>query len=129
MSSLTTTQFLFKLTLVTMPQEVPHGKPMGDSFKRPMNRLKHYGKLSLHKCFFFTKLRKIVKYYKHFYLAKGAVNQLEDIRLKQHLEIQQIVLHSDTMNGIAKARIKIFRNKLQSLVYKKEEGCRIRSRT
>lgn len=78
---------------------------------------------------FFTKLRKIVKYYKQFCLAKAAKSRLEESRLRQHLEFWQVILHSDTANGTTKARIKILRDKLQSLANQKEEGRKIRSRT
>ena len=46
----TTTQSLSKLTLVTMSQEVPHGKPMEYSFRRPRSQLGQYGKPPLHNC-------------------------------------------------------------------------------
>jgi hypothetical protein len=54
---------------------------------------------------------------------------LEEIRLWQHLEFWQIFLHYDTTIEITKAMIKIIGDKLQSIAYKKEEGCRIRTLT
>lgn len=78
---------------------------------------------------FFTKLRRIVKYYKQLRLAKALKNRLEETRLRQYLEVWQTVLHSDSMNGTSKAWTKRLRDKLQSLAKKKEEGRRIRSRT
>ena len=78
---------------------------------------------------FFTKLRKVVKYYKQFCLAKAVVSRLEESRLRQHLEFWQVILHFDTTNATTKARVKILRDKLQSLADTKEERRKIRSRT
>lgn len=48
----------------------------------------------------FTKLRKIVRYYKQLCLA----------RLRKHLELWQVVYHFDITNGTAKARVKLLRD-------------------
>lgn len=78
---------------------------------------------------FFTKLIKIVRYYKQFCLARAAENKLEETTLRKHLEFWQIVLRSNTMNGTTKANIELLRDQLQSLADRKEGGHRIQSRT
>ena len=78
---------------------------------------------------FFTKMGKVVKFYKQFCLAKATESRLEESRLRQHLEFWQVILHSDTTYGTTKPKIKMFRDKLQSLADKKEVGCKIRSWT
>ena len=44
----TITRYLFKLISATMLQEAPHGKQMGDFFKKPGNQFKRCGKRSPH---------------------------------------------------------------------------------
>ena len=46
---------------------------------------------------FFIKLRKVVKCYKQFCLAKALESRLEESRLRQHLEFWQVILHHETM--------------------------------
>jgi hypothetical protein len=98
---------------------------MGDFFKKPGNQFNSTTKALPPHMAFFTKLRRIVKYYKQFCLAKATESRLEESRLRQHLDFWQVTLHSNTTNGTTKARIKILRDKLQSLANKKDEGRKI----
>ena len=68
-----------------------------------------------------------MKYYKQCCLAKATKNILEETKLWQHLEFQQIDLHSKPINGTTNAKINILRDELQNLADTKKEGRKIRS--
>ena len=122
--------------LVSFQINFSNNTPGGSSWKangrfllEAREPIKALWKTLLPQMVFFTKLRKVVKYYKQFCLAKAVVSRLEESRLRQHLEFWQVILHFDTTNATTKARVKILRDKLQSLADTKEERRKIRSRT
>lgn len=55
---------------------------------------------------FFTKLRKVVKYYKQFCIAKAIEARLEESRLRRSLQFSQILLHSNLQNEANKFAFK-----------------------
>ena len=64
----------------------------------------------------FTELRKVVKYFKQFGLAKAIETKLEETRWRKHLDCWQPIIYSYTTNEATKANTKNIRTQLQNLV-------------
>ena len=71
---------------------------------------------------FFTKLRKIIRSFKQFCLAKAAETTLEETRLRKYLEFWQNFLHFDTIKETTKANVKNLMAQLQNLVDRIADG-------
>ena len=61
--------------------------------------------------------------YKQLCLARVVESRLEETRLRKHLEFWQVVPHSDTTNKTTKVKVKLLEDQLQSLAYRREDGC------
>lgn len=126
---LTTTWFLYSLTLVLIPQVVPLGRLTLDLFKRPMRPLRLLREASPPQMPFFTKIRKVAIYSKQFCIAKAIESRLEEATLRKSLEFWRTLFQSDPQNEASKVAIGDLWFQLQILMDRKEDGCRIQSKT
>lgn len=78
---------------------------------------------------FFTKLRKIVKYYKQFCITRVVAYRLEEDQLRNSLELWQVLIHSEPQKEATKSAIKDLQSQLQQLMDMKKDGHRIWSKT
>lgn len=78
---------------------------------------------------FFTELRKIVKYYRQYCIAKVAEARLEEVRVRKSLEFWQTKLHFDPQNEASKLAIKDLQFQLLIFMNRKEDGHSIRTGT
>lgn len=71
---------------------------------------------------FFIELRKVVKYYKQFCIAKAVEARLEESRLKRSLEFWQTLVHFDAQNEANKFAIKDLWSRLITLTDREGDG-------
>lgn len=76
-----------------------------------------------------TKLRKVVKYYEQFCIAKVVEARLEESRLRRSLEFWQTLVHFDAQNEANKFAIKDLWSQLITLTNQEGDGHRIRFET
>jgi hypothetical protein len=84
--------------------------------------------LDSNRFFFFAKIRRVIKFYKEYYIKKASEFKAKEAQLRQELVGAQTALQTNPLSGRLQLKVAVLKEKLSGFEKRKAEGIKIRSR-